>query len=293
MKPPRFAYHAPESVAEALQVLAAHAEESKVLAGGQSLMPMLSFRLAAPRHVVDINRVSGLDEIQRLESGWRIPALVRQRAAERSPALAASAPLLTTALAHVAHPQIRNRGTVCGSVAHADSSAELPSVMLALEARMVVAGPSGTRIVPAREFFLFHLTTALAPDELLVAVEVDDQDQRTRSAFAEFAPRRGDFCLAGVAVTVTFDHGGLVETSRIVAAGVAPTPARLAEAESVIAGTSLDAEAVAAAQAAAYREVSPTGDAHASAAYRRQLVKVLVRRALTEVRSEKEGRDGA
>jgi aerobic carbon-monoxide dehydrogenase medium subunit len=288
VKPSRFTYHAPESVPEALRILAEHADAAKVLAGGQSLMPILSFRLAAPGHLVDINRLPGLDKIERLESGWRIGALVRQRSAERS----AGVPLMTTALTHVAHPQIRNRGTVCGSLAHADSSAELPTVMVALDATMHVAGPAGHRAVPAAEFFEFHLTTTLQPDELLLAVEFPDPIRGTFSAFSEFAPRKGDFCLAGAAVTVTFGRDGRVERSRVVAAGVAPVPLRLTETEALLSGSSLDPAIVTAAQAAAYREVQPTGDVHASAAYRRQLASVLVRRALVSVRSQKEEPDG-
>jgi aerobic carbon-monoxide dehydrogenase medium subunit len=293
MKPAPFAYHAPGSVTGALDILREHAEDAKVLAGGQSLVPLLNFRLAAPGHLVDINRLPGLDRIERTPTGWRIPALVRQRSAELSPSLAAACPVLTEALQLVAHPQIRNRGTVCGSLAHADSSAELPAVMVALGARMDIAGASGGRTVGADEFFLFHLTTAVEPDELLLAVEFDDPPPHSYGAFAEFAPRRGDFGLAGAAVTATFGAGGPVERCRVVAAGVAPTPLRLASAEEVITGSALDSAALAAAQAAAGREVSPAGDAHADAGYRRQLASVLVRRALAAIATQKERDDAA
>jgi aerobic carbon-monoxide dehydrogenase medium subunit len=285
VKPPRFAYHCPDTLADALLVLGRHADDSKVLAGGQSLMPMLNFRLAAPGHLVDINRLPGLGEIERTPGGWRIPALVRQRTAERSAALAAGVPLLAEALAQVAHPQIRNRGTICGSLAHGDAAAELPSVMLALDARMSVAGAGGVRVVPAAEFFLFHLTTAVEPDEILVAVEFDDPAPRTYSAFREFSPRTGDFCLAGTGVTVTFGEDGSVEDSRVVLAGVAATPRRVRAAEDAIAGSRLEGDALAAAQAAAYHEIEPSGDAHADIAFRRQLASVLVRRALADVGS--------
>jgi aerobic carbon-monoxide dehydrogenase medium subunit len=291
MKPAPFTYHAPGSVAEALDILRERADDAKVLAGGQSLVPLLNFRLAAPAHLVDINRLPGLDQIERTPAGWRIPALVRQRSAELSPGLAAGCPLLTDALRHVAHPQIRNRGTVCGSLAHGDSSAEIPAVMVALGARLDIAGASGSRSVGAGDFFLFHLTTALQPDELLLAVEFDDAAPRSYGAFAEFAPRRGDFCLAGAAVTATFGAGGAVERCRVVAAGVAPTPLRLASVEELVTGSALDRQTLAAAQAAAAGEVSPPGDAHADAAYRRQLVSVLVRRALAGVQKQKEQGD--
>jgi carbon-monoxide dehydrogenase medium subunit len=293
MKPAPFCYHAPTSVAETLDILRQHGEDAKVLAGGQSLIPLLSFRLATPGHLVDINRLPGLDQTERTPTGWRIPALVRQRSAELSAGLAAGCPLLIEALQHVAHPQIRNRGTVCGSLAHADSSAELPAVMIALGARMAVAGASGRRSVGADDFFRFHLTTALEPDELLLAVEFDDPPPRSYGAFAEFAPRRGDFCLAGAAVTATFGAGGTVDRCRVVAAGVAPTPLRLASVEELITGSGLDSATLAAAQAAAQREVSPAGDAHADAAYRRQLVSVLTRRALACVQTQKERDDAA
>jgi len=293
VKPPRFTYHAPATVDEATAVLTEHAEDAKVLAGGQSLIPLLSFRLAAPEHLVDINRLPGLDQIERTGQGWRIPALVRQRAAERSPELAAGVPLLAEALRHVAHPQIRNRGTVCGSLAHGDSSAELPSVMVALDARMSVASANGVRQVGADDFFQFHLTTAIEPHELLLAVEFDEPGPRTFGAFQEFALRRGDFCLAGTAVTATFDADGSVERCRVVAAGVAPTPLRLTAVEELATGSELDAATLVAAQEVACREVSPLGDARADAAYRRQLLSVLVRRALGAVREKRENSDAA
>jgi aerobic carbon-monoxide dehydrogenase medium subunit len=292
VKPPRFAYHAPATVDEATALLAEHAEEAKVLAGGQSLIPLLSFRLAAPGHLVDINRLPGMDSIERTSTGWRIPALVRQRAAERSPELAAEVPLLTEALRNVAHPQIRNRGTVCGSVAHGDSAAELPSVMVALNARMSVASASGVRQVGADDFFQFHLTTAIEPDELLLAVEFDRPRPRTFSAFREFALRQGDFCLAGVAVSATFDADGRIELCRVAAAGVAPTPLRLTAVEGVVTGSALDAATLTAAQEAAEGEVSPLSDARVDAAYRSHLLSVLVRRALGAVRDQRQGQEG-
>jgi carbon-monoxide dehydrogenase medium subunit len=287
VKPPRFSYHAPATIDDATAILAEQAEDAKVLAGGQSLVPLLSFRLAAPGHLVDINRLPGLDAIERTDRGWRIPALVRQRAVERSPELAAGVPLLAEALRNVAHPQIRNRGTVCGSLAHGDSSAELPSVMVALDARMTVASAGGVRQVGADDFFQFHLTTAIEPDELLLAVEFDEPGPGTFGTFQEFALRRGDFCLAGVAATATFGADGRVESCRIVAAGVAPTPLRLVGVEELVTGSELDAATVAAAQETARREVSPLGDARADAAYRRHLLSVLVRRALGTVRDRK------
>lgn len=280
MKPPRFTYHAPATLEEATEVLREHADDAKVLAGGQSLMPMLNFRLAAPGHLIDINRLPGLGEPERTETGWRIPALVRQRQIELSREMAASAPLLTEALGQVAHAQIRNRGTICGSLAHGDAAAELPSVMLALGARMTLLSDDDIRTVPADEFFLFHLTTTIRPDELLLSVEFDDPPPRTFSAFTEFAPRKGDFCLAGAAVSVTLGEGDAISRTRVVVAGVAATPRRLDSVEDIVTGTPGGDDVLAAARDRAYAEITPTGDVHADAEYRRGLAATLVRRGL-------------
>jgi carbon-monoxide dehydrogenase medium subunit len=207
---------------------------------------------------------------------------VRQRKVELDPELAAGVPLLPAALHQVAHAQIRNRGTVCGSLAHGDAAAEMPSVMLALDARMSIASAKGRRTVAASDFFVFHMTTAIEADEMILAVEFDDLPPRTFTAFCEFAPRKGDFCLAGAAAVVTLADDGTVACSRVVATGVAPTPLRLEAVEDVLAGSVLDERTLAAAQRAAHRAVEPTGDVHADAAYRRQLASVMVRRALGE-----------
>jgi carbon-monoxide dehydrogenase medium subunit len=273
------------TVPETLDLLSEYGDEAKVLAGGQSLVPMLAFRLALPAQIIDINRLPELDAPRRNGAGWHIPALVRQRAVERSPEIGATVPLLRDAIAQVAHPQIRNRGTVCGSLAHADPAAELPTVMMALDARMTVASRTGVRVIDAADFFVFHLTTVLEPDELLLGVDIADPPPRTYSSFQEFAPRRGDFCLAGVAAVVTFDVDGLVSGCRLVAAGVSSTPHRLTAAEAAIVGTRLGDGDVSDAESAARREVSPTGDVHADEAYRRHLVAVLTKRALHAVRT--------
>ncbi|HEY0535500.1 MAG TPA: FAD binding domain-containing protein [Actinoplanes sp.] len=291
MKPPRFTYHAPTTLEEATAVLREHAEDAKVLAGGQSLMPLLNFRLATPGHLVDINRLPGLGEPERIEHGWRIPALVRQRQVELSRAMAVSAPLLTEALGQVAHAQIRNRGTICGSLAHGDAAAELPSVMLALDARMTMLSADDIRTVAAGEFFLFHLTTTVRPDELLLSVEFDDPPPRTFSAFAEFALRKGDFCLAGAAVSVTLGDGDAISRTRVVVAGVAATPQRLRVVEDIVTGTRGDDDVLAAARDRAYAEINPTGDVHADAEYRRGLAATLVRRGLATAIAK--GRDHA
>ncbi|AEA27192.1 Carbon-monoxide dehydrogenase (acceptor) [Pseudonocardia dioxanivorans CB1190] len=283
MKPGRFTYHAPRSVDEALAVLGQHAGDAKVLAGGQSLVPLLNFRVAEPGHLVDVNRLPGLSEPVRTATGWHVPALVRQRAVERSAALTGAFPLLGRALHEVAHPQIRNRGTLCGSLAHADAAAELPAVVTALDGRLRIASPRGERTVAAADFFVFHLTTALEDDELLLGVDLDDLPAGTTTSFHEFAGRRGDFALAAVAGQATRDTRGVVTRCRLVAAGVAGTPLRLRAAEDVLLGARLDDSALAAATRAAAREARPTGDVHASAGYRRDLVGTLTRRVLADI----------
>jgi CO/xanthine dehydrogenase FAD-binding subunit len=289
MKPGRFAYHAPRELDEALAMLHEYGDEAKVLAGGQSLMPMLNFRLARIEHLVDINRLG--DDLA--EIGWAadtvaIPALVRQRHVERSPEVARRLPILTEALGQVAHPQIRNRGTVCGSLAHADPSAELPSVMSVLDATFTIASSAGTRTVGVDEFFQFHLTTAIEPDELLLRVRVDLPGPGTFGAFREFATRRGDFALAGAAVLCRLDGSGVVTMCRIAAAGVAPTPHRLVAVEEMIVGQRLDEQVLREAEHLAHDGVRPTGDVHAGAAYRQRLTGTLVKRALVGVREQQE-----
>jgi carbon-monoxide dehydrogenase medium subunit len=283
MKPARFTYHAPRELDEALELLRDLGDEAKVLAGGQSLMPMLNFRLAHVEHLVDINRIGEQWAAPAFgDTTITIPALVRQRQLERSAEAARLLPVLTEALHQVAHPQIRNRGTICGSLAHADPAAELPSVLTVLDAKFTLASARGVRTVPAADFFLFHLTTALEPDELLLQVSVDRPGTNQYSAFREFATRRGDFALAGVAVVCEVDDG-VVTACRIAAAGVAPTPQRLTETELLVIGQPLGPDLGAAAEATARAQVDPTGDIHASAEYRARLTGVLVKRALADI----------
>jgi carbon-monoxide dehydrogenase medium subunit len=289
MKPARFTYHAPRELDEALELLREHGDEAKVLAGGQSLMPMLNFRLAHIDHLVDINRLGerwGTPTFG--EHTITIPALVRQRQLERSPEVARLLPVLTEALHQVAHPQIRNRGTICGSLAHADPAAELPSVLTVLDAKFTLASARGVRTVPAEDFFLFHLTTALEPDELLLEVSVERPGANQFSAFREFATRRGDFALAGVAAVCEVDDAGVVTACRIAAAGVAPTPQRLTDTELFVVGQPLGPDLGAAAEATARAQVDPTGDIHASAEYRARLTGVLVKRALADLHLKRE-----
>ncbi len=280
MKPAPFAYFAPATVDEALALLARHGGDAKPLAGGQSLIPAMNFRLARPAVLVDLNRIAELAYV-RADSGVSIGAMTRQRAVERSDVVARAAPLLAEAMPSIAHAQIRNRGTVVGSIAHADPSAELPAVMLALDARFQVKSSTGERSIPAGEFFKGMLETALEPGELLVEIAVPPLPARSGTAFLEMARRHGDYALVGVAAVVTLDPRGRCKTARLSMLSVGDGPVRATEAEKVLAGQTPSEELLrAAADAAATRDVDPPSDIHASAAYRRQLVAVLTRRAL-------------
>lgn len=283
MKPASFQYHDPSTVDEAVALLREHGAEAKLLAGGQSLVPLLNMRLARPAVIVDLNRVPGLDYV-REEDGWlAIGAMTRQRAVERSELVASRQPLLHAATRFIAHPQIRNRGTVGGSLAHADPAAEYPAVALALGAELRVAGPEGERTIAARDLFVTYLTTALEPEEIVTEVRVPALAARTGWSFQEVARRHGDFALAGVACTLTLAANGACDAARIALFGVAPTPVRAAAAEGLVAGERPDAALFARAGAAAGDALDePLADIHASAEYRRHLARVLTRRALAE-----------
>ena len=283
MKPAPFDYFDPRTVDEAVSLLQQHEGDAKLLAGGQSLMPLLNMRLARPAVLVDLNRVDGLDYI-REEHGWiAIGALARQRAVERSALVQARQPLLHAATRFIAHPQIRNRGTVGGSIAHADPAAEYPAVALALDAELVATGPSGRRTIAAADFFVTYLTTALEPSEVLTEVRIPALPARTGWAFQEVSRRHGDFALTGVATTVTLDGGGKCTAARIALFGVGSKPLRAQAAEALLAGERPDEQAIAAAaQQAGDGLDAPLSDIHASAEYRRDVARVLTRRALTE-----------
>jgi CO/xanthine dehydrogenase FAD-binding subunit len=280
MKPPPFEYDAPESVDEALALLAEHGDEAKVLAGGQSLVPLLNFRLARPARLIDVNGLGALAAIRRRDGVLHVGALTRQSMLERSETVAEHWPLLRQALAHVAHAQIRNRGTVGGSIAHADPAAELPVALAALDGSVVVRSVRGERTIPWHELFVTHLTTSLEPDELLVEVTVPAQPEGTRTAFTEFARRHGDFALGGAAATVTTGASGACDRATITLLAAAATPVRATEAERALAGRRVDGEAAREAAAAAVRDVTPTGDIHGSGAYRTRLIEAMVRRAV-------------
>jgi aerobic carbon-monoxide dehydrogenase medium subunit len=279
MKPAPFAYAAPRSVEEAVALLAAENGEAKLLAGGQSLVPMLNFRLLEPALLIDINGVVGLDGIAETPDGLRIGALVRHRALETSPLVAARFPIIPAAMAEVAHLAIRNRGTIGGSLAHADPAAELPLLALLLEARLLAVSVRGRRTLAARDFFAAALTTALEPDELVAEIALPGLPERHGWGFAEFARRAGDFALAAVGAIVALE-AGRCRVARIALGGVGPTPLRADAAEALLRGASPDEAAIAAAARAAAESAQPASDLHASAEYRRHLVEVLARRAL-------------
>jgi carbon-monoxide dehydrogenase medium subunit len=281
MKPAPFEYHRPESTDEALARLAEHGYDAKLLAGGQSLVPAMNFRLAQPAVLIDLNRIRPLDYVAQVNGGLRIGAMTRQATVERHPLVAAHAPLLAETLPFVAHAQIRNRGTVGGSIAHADPAGELGAVMLALGARFYLRGPNGTRDVAASEFFTGLFGTALEADEMLTEVEIPAAAPRTGWAFDEVSRRHGDYALAGLAAAVEVDGDGRCTAARIALLGVSDAPVLAQEAAAALVGQAPTEDAVrAAAEAASQRDIDPPGDIHASPAYRRQLTDVLVRRVL-------------
>jgi CO/xanthine dehydrogenase FAD-binding subunit len=282
VKPPRFKYHDPTTLDEALSLLASYGDDAKVLAGGQSLMPVLNFRLARPGHLIDINRVAELSSVGDSDGALALGALVRQRALERSDLIRERCPLISQALPYIGHPQIRNRGTIGGSVAHADPAAELPAVMLALDAKLTLRKVGGERVVAAEEFFITHLTTVLEPDELLIRIDLPAWPERTGSAVKEVAMRLGDFALGGVATMLTLGADGQVARARIACFGVDDRPIRVAEAEESLVGARPGERAFAEAGRIVTERVEPSDDIHASAGYRKRLAGILTTRALVE-----------
>ncbi len=286
MKPPSFDYAAPKTVGEAVALLQQHEGEAKILAGGQSLMPLLNMRLARPGLLVDAARVDGLDFIREVDGSVAIGAMTRQRAVEFSELVQTRHPLLHVATRHIAHPQNRNQGTVGGSLAHADPAAELPATALALDAEFRAVGPAGERRIKAADFFVTYLTTALEPNEVLTEVRFSALPARSGWSFIELARRHGDFALAGVVTYVTLDGGRRCSDARIVLFGVGATPVRAAGAERLLVGDTLGDTLFEQAGRAASEEIDePLSDVHASAEYRRDLARVLTRRALAEAAS--------
>lgn len=289
MKTPRFEYHAPRTVEEVLGLLAEHGDEAKVLAGGQSLVPLLAMRLARPAHLVDINDVEGLAGIAERNGVVTFGALTREREAEGSALVSQHVPVMAEALPHIGHISIRNRGTVGGSIAHADALAELPAVARITGAEMVVRSSTDERVVSAEDFFQGHFTTALGDEELLTEVRVPKGPAGAGWAFEEVARRRGDFALVGVAAMVTLDGTGKVGEARLCIIGVSDRPFRPSAAEAVLVGKEPSGEAFVAAAEEAVRDQQPASDIHGSGDYRRHLARVTVRRSL-ELAASRAGR---
>jgi carbon-monoxide dehydrogenase medium subunit len=281
VKPPAFDYVAPVTLAEAASALREN-PDAKVLAGGQSLIPLLNFRLAQPSVLVDLRRVPGLDGISSENGHMRIGAMVRQRRAEESEALTEACPLVGAALRYVAHPQIRSRGTVGGSIAHADPAAELPAVLVALDGRVRAVGPEGERWIDAADLYESFFTTSLAQDEILVEVELPVAAMRTGASCVEIARRPGDYAICGAVAQVSAADDGTIGESRLALCGVGSRPHRAAGVEAALAGAPAGPGAIEAAAEAVGEGLEPLADVQASADYKRHLARVVARRALEQ-----------
>jgi len=279
MKPASFDYIVAESIEMAVASLAEAGPDAKIIAGGQSLVPMLNFRLLRPSLLVDINRIPGLASIEETETGIRVGALTRHHQLEMSPIIGRHLPVLSCAMTHVAHLAIRNRGTIGGSLSHADPAAELPMMALLLDAALHIASASGKRTVAARDFFLDALTVDLAAGDMVTEIMLPKLPPRTGWGFEEVARRHGDFALAAVAATLTAS-GGVIAQARIALTGVGPTALRALAAEAMLVGQSLEPKLTSHAVEAVRAAIAPDTDLHASADYRRHLAGSLTRRAL-------------
>lgn len=282
MKLPNFEYLAPSTVSEIVKLLASHPGEAKLLAGGQSLLPTMAYRLAQPALLIDLKNVKNLNRITVDNDSVCLGARVRWRDIEDSRKLATDHPLLKEAINHVAHYQIRNRGTVGGSLAHADPASELPCIAVTCEAVIHVVGSHGERTIKAEDFFLGPLTTALADDEIIVKIELPSWLPERRWSFKEFSRRAGDFALAGVAVFYDLDSQQRICNAHIGVVGACSIPHRLSNAERTLNGNVVSKDIIIEAGQAAAQEVKPTGDMHASVSYRRALVGTLLQKALHE-----------
>ena len=279
MKPAKFDYHAPTSLDDAVALLQRYGGDAKILAGGQSLMPLLNFRLSRPAALVDLNRIASLAYIREENGQVRLGAMTRQRTIEFSPVVARRLPLLSEATKWVGHLPIRTRGTIGGSIAHADPSAEYPAVLTALEGEVVARGPKGERVVKAKDLFLTYLTTSLESDEVISEIRLPVIPVGAGFALEEFARRHGDFAIVAIAAMVVPD-ATRCKQARLATAGAGPVPVRLRAAEEILERDGVTDAAIDAAARRAAELVSPDSDIHASADYRRHLTMVLTRRAL-------------
>ncbi len=283
MKPSAFDYYAPDTLDEALALMAEYQSDAKPLAGGQSLIPAMNFRVLQSPILVDLNRSTGLNSIRPIDGELRIGAMTRQRRVERDPLVAQLVPLLHETMPYIAHPQIRNRGTIGGSMAHADPAAELPVIAIALNARFRAQSTSGERWLAAEEFFQGIFTTALRPDELLVEIAFPIMPSRAGWSFMEFARRHGDYALLGVAAWIALDDRGACREARLVYLNAGNGPVDAKRAAQLLKGETVSAEVIdAAAAVAADQEISPTGNVHCTPDYQRHLARVLTRHALKQ-----------
>lgn len=281
MKPAPFEYYSPHSIEEALILLRDNGGDAKLLAGGQSLVPAMNFRVVQPSTLIDLNRIEALNYLHEDGSCIRIGAMIRERSLEMSPAVAQKLPLLAEAMPYVAHPQIRNRGTLGGSLANADPAAELPVLMLALNARLKVRNADSERWVDAQNFFSGMFTTDLAPHEMLIEIELPFQPDRTGWSFMEVAPRAGDYALMGVAALVTLNESGKCDSAKLVYLNAGDGPVDASRAAQILHDeTPTDRLIEEAAAIASEQEINPFGNIHASPEFQRHLANVLTRRAL-------------
>jgi len=282
VKFPSLSYLTPHSIEEAVALLKKHGADARLLSGGQSLMPMLAFRLASCSMLVDLKLIPGLDGITITEDGVELGAKVRWRDIEHDARLTAAHPLLSIAVKHIAHYAIRNRGTVGGSLAHGDPASELPALAVACDAMIEIEGPAGRRSLPAGGFFLSPLITALATDEIIVSLRFPPWPKARSFGFREFARRRGDFAMAGAIVFFDKDENERIRSPRIGAFGIGDTPLRLGEAEQFLNGNRANAETFERAAALGVRDIEVRSDIHADSDYRRALLETLVNRALID-----------
>ncbi|MGQ0669673.1 MAG: FAD binding domain-containing protein [Actinomycetota bacterium] len=280
MKPARFLYADPDSVDEAVSLLAEHGEDARILAGGQSLIPLMNMRLAEPRYLIDINRISQLAGIRPEDGELVIGALARHAALASSAEVGGTVPLVAEAAGLIGHPQIRHRGTAGGSIAEADPAGQLPATLLAVTLPLKARSARGSRRIPASDLFVSFLTTSLAPDEMITELRIPKLSNRTGSAFLEVARRRGDFAMVGVAAVVTLGDAGAIDEARIALAAMDVTPVRAHEAEGVLQSAQPTGEAFREAAERASRAGHAVTDIHATSEYRVSAAKVLVERAL-------------
>jgi len=283
MKPASFEYYVPDSLEQALDLLHEHGDQAKLLAGGQSLVPAMNFRVVQPSVLIDLNRVGELNYIQQENQVLRIGAMTRERQLESAPLISKWAPLMEEAMPHVAHPQIRNRGTLGGSLANADPAAELPVIMLALGARLKARSASDERWMDAQNFFSGMFNTDLAPDEILVEIELPARPPRTGWSFMEVAPRAGDYALMGVAALITLDEQDKCKRAKLVYLNAGDGPVEAKEAAKLLKGeTPGDKLIESAAALASEREINPFGNVHTSPEFQRHLANVLTKKALKQ-----------